>query len=59
MYKYLLAESGNINWMAIFALITFFALFVITIWVTFKKSADYIRKMENMPLTETEKNENH
>jgi hypothetical protein len=59
MYKYLLAESGNINWMAIFALLTFLAVFVITIWVTFKKSPDFIKKMENMPLTETENHENN
>lgn len=59
MYKYLLAESGYINWMAIFALITFFAVFIITIWVTFKKSPDFIKKMEMMPFSETKNHENN
>lgn len=59
MYKYILAESGNINWMALFALLTFFIMFVLTIWVVFKKSPEHIKKMERLPLSDsfTPKNE--
>ena len=59
MFKYILAESGNINWMALFALLTFFIMFVLTIWVVFKKSPEHIREMEQLPLSDsfTPKNE--
>jgi hypothetical protein len=59
MYKYILAESGNINWMAMFALLTFFFMFVLTIWVVFKKSPEHIKEMEQLPLSDsfTAKNE--
>ncbi len=36
--------------MAIFALITFFAMFVISAVVIFRKSPAYIEKMANLPL---------
>ena len=50
MYKYILESSGNINWMAIFALITFFALFVISVVVVFRRSPAFMEKMANLPL---------
>ncbi|MBR9919620.1 MAG: hypothetical protein GYB31_02200 [Bacteroidetes bacterium] len=53
MYKHILASAGDINWMAIFALLTFFLMFVITIFVIFGKSRSYIDRMANMPLDET------
>ena len=37
MYKYILEGAGNINWMAIFALITFFTLFVIMLFAILRR----------------------
>ncbi|HMQ62932.1 MAG TPA: hypothetical protein PKE06_19780 [Flavilitoribacter sp.] len=50
MFKHILANAGNINWMAIFALITFFLLFVISAIAIFGKSKSYINKMSHLPL---------
>lgn len=49
MFKYLL-EGTDINWMAIFALVTFFILFSIILFVTFRSSPKYIDHMANLPL---------
>ena len=53
MYKYILEGSGNINWMAVFALITFFILFVISAVAIFMRSPSYIQKMANLPLEDS------
>lgn len=53
MYKHILANAGDINWMAIFALLTFFLLFVISAVAIFGKSKSYIDKMSNMPLDDS------
>lgn len=50
MFKHILANAGDINWMAIFALLTFFLLFVISAIAIFGKSRSYINKMSHMPL---------
>ena len=50
MFKHILANAGNINWMAVFALITFFLLFVISAIAIFGKSKSYINKMSHLPL---------
>ncbi len=50
MFKHILANAGDINWMAIFALLTFFLLFVISAVAIFGKSKAYISKMSRMPL---------
>lgn len=50
MYKYILESAGGINWMAIFALLTFFIMFLISTWVVFGRSKAYIDKMANLPL---------
>ena len=50
MFKHILESAGNINWMAIFALITFFLLFVISAIAIFGKSKSYINKMSHLPL---------
>jgi hypothetical protein len=52
MFKYILEGAGNINWMAIFALLTFFSMFVITAWVVFLQDKKYTEKMAHMPLDE-------
>lgn len=63
MYKHILENAGNINWMAISALLTFVTVFVLAAILAFKKDPAYIRKMSNMPLEDsypsTTKNENH
>ncbi|RMG79017.1 MAG: CcoQ/FixQ family Cbb3-type cytochrome c oxidase assembly chaperone [Bacteroidetes bacterium] len=53
MFKHILANAGNINWMAIFALITFFLMFLITLFVVFGKRKSYIEKMSNLPLEDS------
>ncbi len=52
MYKYILESAGNINWMAIFALLTFFFIFVISAYAVLVKSKDYSDRMARMPLDE-------
>ena len=58
MYKHILESAGNINWMAVFALITFFALFIISIIAVFGKNKAYIEKMSNLPLEEDNVSDN-
>jgi len=53
MYKHILANAGDINWMAIFALLTFFLLFIISIIAIFGKSASFINRMSNLPLDDS------
>ncbi len=59
MYKHILESAGNINWMALFALITFFALFLIGIVTVFGKNKAYIDKMSNLPLDDDNPSDNH
>lgn len=53
MYKYILEQAGNINWMALFALVTFFTLFLISSIVIFKRKPEYINKMSSLPLQDS------
>lgn len=50
MFKYILENAGNINWMAIFALLTFFSLFVISAVLVFTKRKSWVDKMSSLPL---------
>ena len=52
MYKYLLESGANINWMAIFALVTFVLIFLISVAVVFGRSKDFVDRMANLPLDE-------
>ncbi len=52
MFKYILQNGGDINWMAIFALLTFVSLFLISSVVIFARSKEYINHMSNLPLDE-------
>jgi len=54
MYKYILEGAGNINWMAIFALFTFFFIFITSIVMAFGSSKAFIDKMADMPLDDTD-----
>jgi hypothetical protein len=51
MFKHILA-GADINWMAIFALITFFSLFTIAVIAIFATDKKYLNKMANLPLEE-------
>jgi len=54
MYKHILESAGNINWMAISALLTFFTVFVLAAVLAFKKDPAYIEKMSSMPLDDAD-----
>ena len=50
MAKYILEGAGNINWMAIFALLTFVIIFTVSALLAFRKNNPVIKRMENLPL---------
>ena len=51
MFKHLLSSSASdINWMAIFALVTFFILFFAILFQAILSKKDYVNYMSNMPL---------
>lgn len=52
MAKYILEGAGNINWMAIFSLLTFMVVFTVSAIMAFRKDNPVIRHMENLPLDE-------
>ncbi|MCB0617367.1 MAG: hypothetical protein KDC43_03140 [Saprospiraceae bacterium] len=52
MFKYILESAGDINWMAIFALLTFFTVFGVSLYVIFRRDKDFIDHMANLPLEE-------
>jgi len=54
MYKYILESAGNINWMALFALLTFFFVFSMSIYLAFIKSSEELSEVANLPLGEDE-----
>ncbi len=54
MAKYILEGAGSINWMAIFALITFVFVFTLSIVLVFKKNKTDLERLENMPLEDDE-----
>lgn len=52
MYKYILEGAGNINWMAVFALVTFVFIFSLATLLIFTKSKGEIQRQARMPLDE-------
>ena len=58
MYKYLLETAGNINWMALFALLTFMFVFVTAAILVFRKSTDQLNHIASLPLEEDYTTEN-
>ncbi len=50
MAKYILQNAGNINWMALFALITFLTIFIISIILVLRKNNSTIKHMADLPL---------
>ncbi len=53
MYKYILQSAGNINWMALFALLSFFAVFMISVIAIFGKRKSFIDRMASLPLEDS------
>jgi len=52
MYKYILESAGNINWMALFALMTFFFVFSMSIYLAFIKDKESLQQIAELPLQE-------
>ena len=52
MAKYILEQAGNINWMAVFALITFMTVFILSTILVFRKDEKHINHMASLPLDE-------
>ena len=50
MAKYILESAQNINWMALFALITFMFVFITSCIMVMRKNNAHIKKMANLPL---------
>lgn len=51
MFKHILA-GADLNWMAIFALITFFALFAVALVAIFATDQKYLNRMARLPMEE-------
>lgn len=54
MAKYILESAGQINWMALFALITFLVIFLTSVFLVLRKNDDHIKHMENLPLDDNQ-----
>lgn len=52
MYKYILQTAGNINWMAVFALMTFFFVFLMSVYLAFVKDTKSLQHIADLPLVE-------
>lgn len=54
MYKYILETAGGINWMAVFALITFVFIFSLAVLLIFTKSNEEIDRVAALPLDDND-----
>lgn len=50
MAKYILESAGNVNWMALFALLTFMFIFLTAVYMVLMDNKAFVQKMENLPL---------
>lgn len=50
MYKYILESAGSINWMALFALLTFMFVFVVSAMLIMRKNKEEIDEIASLPL---------
>ena len=50
MAKYILESAQNINWMALFALITFMFVFIVSCIMVLRRNDKHIHKMAHLPL---------
>ena len=53
MYKYILQQGGDINWMALFALLTFCFIFITSVILVMKRNKQFIEHMANLPLDDS------
>ena len=56
MYKYILESAGNINWMALFALLTFFTVFTVSAIMIFRRDKETLQHISRLPLDNEEDN---
>ncbi len=59
MYKYILEAAGNINWMGLFALLTFMFVFVTSAILILTKNTETIEYIAGLPLGDDGKVEPH
>ncbi len=62
MYKYILEGASNINWMGVFALITFCIIFFLSVYLAFIKDKNELTHLAELPLTDDDpiiKSESH
>lgn len=52
MYKYILEQINSINWMALFALLTFVSIFVISAILIFRKDKEVVDHISALPLSD-------
>ena len=52
MYKYLLEAGANINWMALFALLTFMFVFIASAILILTKNTKTIKHIAALPLAD-------
>lgn len=53
MYKYILESAGNINWMALFALLTFLIVFLTAAVMAFRNNSQHLKYMSELPLNDS------
>jgi hypothetical protein len=53
MYKHIIEQAGNINWMAVFALVTFCFIFGMSLILVFKQNKQFTDHMANLPLEDS------
>jgi len=59
MYKYILESAGNINWMAVFSLLTFLTVFLLAVVLVLRRSDDHIQHMASLPLDDEQPNDDN
>jgi hypothetical protein len=59
MYKYILEAAGNINWMALSALLTFMFVFVVSAILILTKNTETIKHISELPLGDDQVNANN
>ncbi len=57
MYKYILESAGNINWMALFALLTFLFVFITAAVMALRKNSEEIQRLSSLPLADDDSQE--
>ncbi|GLR17184.1 hypothetical protein [Portibacter lacus] len=59
MYKYILEAAGNINWMALFALLTFMIVFIVSAVLILTKNTNTIKHIAELPLINDRMDDNN